>query len=157
MKDLLNFFDKPKDPLSFTGIRISLASPDKIREWSYGEVKKPETINYRTFKPEPIALSNAIDGYMTANLFQSDTRGVTTCNHEIQHYRVWNGTYTLYIDFWCSHKAEASGDQAAYESAANGPAILHSEHEGDKWHITKGIWPENLPAFRQDFPVGLIP
>src|SRR5919108_580808 len=52
MKDLLNFFDKPKDPLSFTGIRISLASPEKIREWSYGEVKKPETINYRTFKPE---------------------------------------------------------------------------------------------------------
>jgi small subunit ribosomal protein S3 len=43
MKDLLNFFDKPKDPLSFTGIRISLASPEKIREWSYGEVKKPET------------------------------------------------------------------------------------------------------------------
>ena len=39
MKDLLNFFDKPKDPLSFTGIRISLASPEKIREWSFGEVK----------------------------------------------------------------------------------------------------------------------
>ena len=52
MKDLLNFFDKPKDPLSFTGIRISLASPDIIRSWSFGEVKKPETINYRTFKPE---------------------------------------------------------------------------------------------------------
>src|SRR6476620_9019906 len=50
MKDLLNFFDKPKDPLSFTGIRISLASPEKIREWSYGEVKKPETINYRKYK-----------------------------------------------------------------------------------------------------------
>lgn len=34
------------------GIRISIASPEKIREWSYGEVKKPETINYRTLKPE---------------------------------------------------------------------------------------------------------
>src|ERR1700723_29353 len=62
MKDLLNFFDKPKDPLSFTGIRISLASPQKIREWSFGEVKKPETINYRTFKPER-------DGLFCAKIF----------------------------------------------------------------------------------------
>jgi DNA-directed RNA polymerase subunit beta' len=45
-------FEKPKDPLSFDGIRIKLASPEKIRSWSFGEVKKPETINYRTFKPE---------------------------------------------------------------------------------------------------------
>jgi len=52
VKDLLNFFDKPKDPLSFDAVRISLASPEMIREWSFGEVKKPETINYRTFKPE---------------------------------------------------------------------------------------------------------
>ena len=52
MRDLLNFFDKPKDPLSFDAVRVSLASPEMIREWSYGEVKKPETINYRTFKPE---------------------------------------------------------------------------------------------------------
>src|SRR5271168_1787047 len=65
MKDLLNFFDKPKDPLSFTGIRISLASPQKIREWSYGEVKKPETINYRTFKPER-------DGLFCAKIFGTE-------------------------------------------------------------------------------------
>jgi DNA-directed RNA polymerase subunit beta' len=62
MKDLLNFFDKPKDPLSFVGMRISLASPEKIREWSFGEVKKPETINYRTFKPER-------DGLFCAKIF----------------------------------------------------------------------------------------
>jgi DNA-directed RNA polymerase subunit beta' len=62
MKDLLNFFDKPKDPLSFKGMRISLASPEKIREWSFGEVKKPETINYRTFKPER-------DGLFCAKIF----------------------------------------------------------------------------------------
>jgi len=62
VKDLLNFFDKPKDPLSFTGIRISLASSEKIREWSFGEVKKPETINYRTFKPER-------DGLFCAKIF----------------------------------------------------------------------------------------
>ncbi len=52
MRDLLNFFDKPKDPLAFNSVRVSLASPDKILKWSYGEVRKPETINYRTFKPE---------------------------------------------------------------------------------------------------------
>ncbi len=52
MRDLLNFFDKPKDPLALKSIRVSIASPEMIRRWSYGEVKKPETINYRTFKPE---------------------------------------------------------------------------------------------------------
>ena len=52
MRDLLNFFDKPKDPLAFNSVRVSLASPDRILKWSYGEVRKPETINYRTFKPE---------------------------------------------------------------------------------------------------------
>ncbi len=52
MKDLLNFFDKPKDPISVEAVSIKMASPDVIREWSFGEVKKPETINYRTFKPE---------------------------------------------------------------------------------------------------------
>ena len=56
MKDLLNFFDKPRDPLSFDAVRISLASPEKIRDWSFGEAKKPETINYRTFKPERAGL-----------------------------------------------------------------------------------------------------
>ena len=62
MKDIFNFFEKPKDPLSFSAIRISLASPDKIRQWSHGEVKKPETINYRTFKPER-------DGLFCAKIF----------------------------------------------------------------------------------------
>src|SRR6187397_2564523 len=50
------------DPLSFSALRISIASPDKIREWSHGEVKKPETINYRTFKPER-------DGLFCAKIF----------------------------------------------------------------------------------------
>src|SRR6059036_3421268 len=62
MKDIFNFFEKPKDPLSFQAIRIALASPDKIRQWSHGEVKKPETINYRTFKPER-------DGLFCAKIF----------------------------------------------------------------------------------------
>ncbi len=52
MEELYNFFTKPKDPSSFNSVRISLASKEKILEWSHGEVKKPETINYRTFKPE---------------------------------------------------------------------------------------------------------
>lgn len=62
MKDLLNFFDKPKDPISVQAISIRMASPDTIREWSFGEVKKPETINYRTFKPER-------DGLFCAKIF----------------------------------------------------------------------------------------
>ncbi len=52
MKDILSVFDKPKEVERFSSIRISLASPEQIRAWSHGEVKKPETINYRTFKPE---------------------------------------------------------------------------------------------------------
>jgi DNA-directed RNA polymerase subunit beta' len=62
MKDLLNFFDKPKDPVSVEAISIKMASPDVIREWSFGEVRKPETINYRTFKPER-------DGLFCAKIF----------------------------------------------------------------------------------------
>ncbi|MBU0730967.1 MAG: DNA-directed RNA polymerase subunit beta' [Proteobacteria bacterium] len=52
MEELFSFFTKEKKPVSFKSVRISLASPEKIRDWSHGEVKKPETINYRTFKPE---------------------------------------------------------------------------------------------------------
>ena len=62
MKDIFSFFEKPKDPLNFSSIQISLASPERIREWSHGEVKKPETINYRTFKPER-------DGLFCARIF----------------------------------------------------------------------------------------
>ena len=62
MKDIFSFFEKPKDPLSFSAIRIGIASPQRIREWSHGEVKKPETINYRTFKPER-------DGLFCAKIF----------------------------------------------------------------------------------------
>ncbi|MFB2538996.1 MULTISPECIES: DNA-directed RNA polymerase subunit beta' [unclassified Acinetobacter] len=67
MKDLLNIIGKKTDadghvPLEFDRIRIGLASPDVIRSWSHGEVKKPETINYRTFKPER-------DGLFCAKIF----------------------------------------------------------------------------------------
>jgi DNA-directed RNA polymerase subunit beta' len=62
MEDLFTLFEKPKNPLSFNALRISLASPEKIRSWSHGEVKKPETINYRTFKPER-------DGLFCAKIF----------------------------------------------------------------------------------------
>jgi len=52
LKDLLNLLKSQDQNGEFDAIRIGLASPDMIRSWSYGEVKKPETINYRTFKPE---------------------------------------------------------------------------------------------------------
>ncbi len=62
MEDIFSLFERPKDPLNFNAIRLSLASPEKIRERSFGEVKKPETINYRTFKPER-------DGLFCAKIF----------------------------------------------------------------------------------------
>ncbi|APG44781.1 DNA-directed RNA polymerase subunit beta' [Syntrophotalea acetylenica] len=62
MEDIFSLFERPKDPLSFNAIRLSLVSPEKIRERSFGEVKKPETINYRTFKPER-------DGLFCAKIF----------------------------------------------------------------------------------------
>ncbi len=62
IEDIYALFQKPKNPKDFDAIRIKLASPEKIREWSYGEVKKPETINYRTFKPER-------DGLFCAKIF----------------------------------------------------------------------------------------
>ena len=52
MKDLLQILKQQNKDHDFDAIRVGLASPEKIRSWSYGEVKKPETINYRTFKPE---------------------------------------------------------------------------------------------------------
>jgi len=62
LRDLQNFFEKTKSPLAIHAIRISVSSPEKIKEWSRGEVKKPETINYRTFKPER-------DGLFCAKIF----------------------------------------------------------------------------------------
>ena len=62
MREVYNLYERPKNPLSYVAVRISLASPEKIRSWSHGEVKKPETINYRTFKPER-------DGLFCARIF----------------------------------------------------------------------------------------
>jgi DNA-directed RNA polymerase subunit beta' len=62
MNELMNLFGQPTGPQSFDRIRISIASPEQIRSWSFGEVKKPETINYRTFKPEK-------DGLFCARIF----------------------------------------------------------------------------------------
>jgi len=62
MKNLLNIFNQKSTSEDFDHIRIGLASPDIIRSWSYGEVKKPETINYRTFRPER-------DGLFCAKIF----------------------------------------------------------------------------------------
>jgi len=62
MKELMNIFGQTTGPQSFDQIRISIASPERIRSWSFGEIKKPETINYRTFKPER-------DGLFCARIF----------------------------------------------------------------------------------------
>ena len=62
MNELMNIFGQVSTAQSFDQIQISIASPERIRSWSYGEIKKPETINYRTFKPER-------DGLFCARIF----------------------------------------------------------------------------------------
>jgi len=62
METLYDFFAKPMDPRHYKGVKIGLASPEQILKWSHGEIKKPETINYRTFKPER-------DGLFCAKIF----------------------------------------------------------------------------------------
>jgi DNA-directed RNA polymerase subunit beta' len=62
LEGVYTLFEKPRDSVSFDAMRIRIASPEKIRSWSYGEVKKPETINYRSFKPEK-------DGLFCAKIF----------------------------------------------------------------------------------------
>ena len=62
MNELMNIFGQQTGPQKFDQIRISIASPERIRSWSFGEIKKPETINYRTFKPER-------DGLFCARIF----------------------------------------------------------------------------------------
>ncbi|MGA7564318.1 MAG: DNA-directed RNA polymerase subunit beta' [Desulfobaccales bacterium] len=62
LEDLNSLFARPEDPVVIEAVRLALASPEMIRSWSHGEVKKPETINYRTFKPER-------DGLFCAKIF----------------------------------------------------------------------------------------
>ncbi|MEO8558847.1 MAG: DNA-directed RNA polymerase subunit beta', partial [Rhodospirillales bacterium] len=62
MSELINVLNQTPSPQAFDYIRIAIASPERIRSWSYGEIKKPETINYRTFKPER-------DGLFCARIF----------------------------------------------------------------------------------------
>ncbi|MGM0453400.1 MAG: DNA-directed RNA polymerase subunit beta' [Thermodesulfobacteriota bacterium] len=62
METVYDFFIKPKNPNRYKGVQLALASPEQIRSWSFGEIKKPETINYRTFKPER-------DGLFCAKIF----------------------------------------------------------------------------------------
>ena len=60
--ELMTAFGQPTGTQSFDQIKIAIASPERIRSWSFGEIKKPETINYRTFKPER-------DGLFCARIF----------------------------------------------------------------------------------------
>ena len=61
-QEIMNIFNNPSQTQNFDSIRITIAAPEKILSWSFGEIKKPETINYRTFKPER-------DGLFCARIF----------------------------------------------------------------------------------------
>ena len=70
MNELMKILGQTGQSMTFDQIRIQMASPEQIRSWSYGEIKKPETINYRTFKPER-------DGLFCARIFgRSEERRV---------------------------------------------------------------------------------
>ncbi len=71
-KELTNIFNQNQGVKTFDSIKISIASPDQIRSWSFGEIKKPETINYRTFKPEK-------DGLFCARIFGPSKRIMNVC------------------------------------------------------------------------------
>ena len=79
-KDLWGILDRHPKPMTFGAIRIKLAAPQKIRDWSHGEVKKPETINYRTFKPER-------DGLFCARIFGPD-QGLRVRLRQVQAHEV---------------------------------------------------------------------
>src|SRR5258708_2604654 len=72
MNELVNVFGQVSTAQTFDQIKISVASPERIRSWSYGEIKKPETINYRTFKPER-------DGLFCARIFGPMKYGGIIC------------------------------------------------------------------------------
>jgi hypothetical protein len=76
MKDLLNFFDKPKDPISVEAVSIRMASPDTIREWSYGEVKsqKPSTIELLSLKKMVCSVQRFLVQSKTTNVFVENTK-----------------------------------------------------------------------------------
>ncbi len=75
MNEVTKFLGQAGEAQTFDQIKISVASPEKIRSWSFGEVKKPETINYRTFKPER-------DGLFCARIFGP-----------VKDYECWCGIY----------------------------------------------------------------
>jgi DNA-directed RNA polymerase subunit beta' len=79
-QEVMNVFNPAGQPLTFDQIRIGIASPEKILSWSFGEIKKPETINYRTFKPER-------DGLFCARIFGPD-QGLRVLVRQVQAHEV---------------------------------------------------------------------
>ena len=71
MNEMTTFANPVAKPETFDQIKIGIASPERIRSWSFGEIKKPETINYRTFKPER-------DGLFCARIF-ARSRTMSAC------------------------------------------------------------------------------
>ena len=77
MNDLVNPFSQVQSPQSFDQIRVTISAPQRIRSWSFGEIKKPETINYRTFKPERDGLfcSAFLDQLAIMSCYWANTKG----------------------------------------------------------------------------------
>ena len=94
-QELMNVFGTAKEIPTFDRIKISLASPDQILRWSHGEIKKPETINYRTFKPER-------DGLFCAKIF-----GLFDCQNGVY---VDVQTFTTFANVTMNSPLDANGN-----------------------------------------------
>ena len=103
-QEVMNLFNQTAQPQSFDQIKISIASPEKILSWSYGEIKKPETINYRTFKPER-------DGLFCARIFGPD-QGLRVLVRQVQAHEV-QGRHL--------REVRRRGDACARAARAHGP------------------------------------
>ena len=106
-QEVMNLFNTAAAPQTFDQIKISLSSPEKILSWSYGEIKKPETINYRTFKPER-------DGLFCARIFGP-----------IKDYECLCGKYKRmkYKGVICAREVRRRGHPRAGPARPHGPYL----------------------------------
>ena len=130
-QEVMNLFSPQVPAQVFDQIRISIASPEKILSWSYGEIKKPETINYRTFKPER-------DGLFCARIFGPD-QGLRVLVRQVQAHEV-QGHHL--------REVRRRGDPVARAARAHGP---HRARRSGRAHLVPEVAAEpHRPAARHD-------
>lgn len=124
MKALLDLFKQVTQEEEFDAITIGLASPEKIRSWSYGEVKKPETINYRTFKPER-------DGLFCAKIFGPIKDYECLCGKykRLKHRGVgYQSVHPPWRATACRHAEPCAAAQSVVQPGCTGTGVVRLKH-----------------------------